>query len=147
MAQDVFQCSNLSPLETRPMSSLHRTIEGDAIVRHLGQDQREIDRTLLAKHGRSARTLVKEGPLRLTLIAIAPGGELPEHDADGPVSVHVIEGDIAFSAAGSSYALGPGDVLVLAAGVRHSARSEKGGTFLLTVVHLPSAGTPLASQG
>ncbi|HEU4721973.1 MAG TPA: hypothetical protein VFS59_11470 [Gemmatimonadaceae bacterium] len=49
------------------MSSLHRTIEGDAIVRHLTQDQREIDQALLAKHGRSARTLVKEGPLRLTL--------------------------------------------------------------------------------
>lgn len=128
------------------MSSLHRTIEGDAVVRHLTQDQREIDQALLAKHGRSARTLVKEGPLRLTLIAIARGGELPEHDADGPISVHVIDGEIHFSAAGSAYSLGVGDVMVLAAGVRHSARSEKGGTFLLTVVHLPSAGTPVADQ-
>ena len=129
------------------MSSLHRTIEGDAIVRHLAQDQREIDQSLLAKHGRSARTLVKEGPLRLTLIAIAPGGELPEHDADGPISVHVLDGEIQFTAAGSAYALGAGDVLVLAAGVRHAARSEKGGTFLLTVVHLPSPGTPVSDQG
>ena len=128
------------------MSSLNRTIEGDALVRHLGQDERTIDRALLEKHGRSARTLVKEGPLRLTLIAIAKGGELPEHDADGPVSVHVIDGEILFAAAGKQYALTTGDVLVLGAGVRHSARSEYGGTFLLTVVHLPSAGSPLPAQ-
>ena len=129
------------------MSSLHRTIEGDAILRHLPQDQQAIDQTLLAKHGRSARTLVKEGPLRLTLIAIAPGGELPEHDADGPISVHVIDGEIQFSAGGSAYALGGGDVLVLAAGVRHSARSDRGGTFLLTLVHLPSADARAPDQG
>ena len=126
------------------MSSLNRTIEGDALVLHLPQDQRMIDRALLEKHGRSARTLVKEGPLRLTLIAIAKGGELPEHDADGPISVHVIEGELVFTAAGKQYALATGDVLMVGAGVRHSARSEYGGTFLLTVVHLPSAGTPAA---
>ena len=124
------------------MSSLDRALAGDALVRHLTQEQQAIDRTLLAKHGRTARTLVKEGPLRLTLIAIAPGGELPEHDADGTISVHVIEGRIDFAAAGRRHALGAGDVLVLGAGVRHSARSDDGGTFLLTVVHQPSAGTP-----
>jgi len=126
------------------MSSLNRDIDGDALVRHLTQDERMIDQALLARHGRSARTLVKEGPLRLTLIAIAPGGELAEHDADGPISVHVLEGQILFSAVGRQYPLNVGDVLVVAAGVRHAARSETGGTFLLTVVHLPSAGTPIS---
>lgn len=124
------------------MSSLDRTIDGDALVRHLTQDERTIDQGLVTRHGRSARTLVKEGPIRLTLIALAPGGDLPEHSADGPVSVHVVDGQFLFSAAGSDYPLREGDVLVVAAGVRHSARSETGGTFLLTVVHLPSAGTP-----
>lgn len=124
------------------MSSLDRTIDGDALVRHLTQDERTIDQGLVAKHGRSARTLVKEGLMRLTLIALGPGGDLPEHSADGPISVHVVEGQFVFSAAGSQYPLHEGDVLFVAAGVRHSARSETGGTFLLTVVHLPSAGTP-----
>ena len=118
------------------MSSLDRVIDGDALVRHLTQDERTIDQGLVAKHGRSARTLVKEGPLRLTLIALGPGGDLPEH-------VQVVEGQFLFSAAGREYPLREGDVLVVAAGVRHSARSENGGTFLLTVVHLPSAGSPL----
>ena len=125
------------------MSSLDRVIDGDALVRHLTQAERTIDQGLVAKHGRSARTLVKEGPLRLTLIALGPGGDLPEHEADGPISVQVVEGQFLFSAAGREYPLREGDVLVVAAGVRHSARSENGGTFLLTVVHLPSAGSPL----
>jgi len=125
------------------MSSLDRTIDGDALVRHLTLDEATIDQGLVARHGRSARTLVKEGPLRLTLIALAPGGVLPEHAADGPISVHVVDGQFLFSAAGGEYPLHERDVLIVAAGVRHSARSETGGTFLLTVYHLPSPGTPL----
>jgi quercetin dioxygenase-like cupin family protein len=129
------------------VSPLDRPIDGDAIVLHLAEEQRSIDRALLARHGRTARTLVKEGPLRLTLIAIAPGGELPEHDADGPIAVHVIDGQIGFSAEGRTRSLGVGDVLVLAAGVRHAAKSDTGGAFLLTVVHLPSTGTPVSATG
>src|SRR6185503_19527286 len=45
------------------LSSMHRTLDGDVLVHHLTQDERLIDPSLLARHGRSARTLVKEGPL------------------------------------------------------------------------------------
>ena len=118
------------------MSSMHRALNGDVLIHHLTQDERLIDQQLLARHGRSARTLVKEGPLRLTIIGIAAGGVLPAHNTDGPVTVHLLDGEIEFRAAGSDYALVAGDILVFAPGVEHSARSAKGGTFLLTVVHL-----------
>lgn len=127
------------------MTSLQRTIEGDVLVQHLKQDERMIDQTLLAKHGRSARTLVKEGPLRLTLMAIGAGGTLPAHRTEGPLSIHILEGTVTFDANGKSYPLAAGDVLVLAAGVEHSARSDTGTLFLLTVVHAPSAGSRLES--
>ncbi len=127
------------------MSSMHRTVEGDVLVQHLTRDERLIDQALLARHGRSARTLVKEGPLRLTIIALAAGGNLPTHHTDGPVTIHVLEGELVFDALGREYPLSTGDVLVLAAGVEHSARSAAGGLFLLTVVHTPSAGTPAAN--
>jgi quercetin dioxygenase-like cupin family protein len=123
------------------MSSMHRTIEGEVLVRHLTQDERMVDPVLLAEHGRSARTLVKEGPLRLTMIGIAPGGDLPTHSTDGPVTVHVLEGEVVFQALGREYPLRTGDLLVFAPGVEHSARSATGGLFLLTVVHAPSAGS------
>jgi hypothetical protein len=59
------------------MSSTHRAFNGDVLVHHLTQDERLIDSQLLARHGRSARTLVKEGPLRLTVIGVAAGGVVP----------------------------------------------------------------------
>lgn len=125
------------------MSSMHRVLEGDVLVRHLPDDASMIDPVLLARHGRAARTLVKDGPLRLTIMAIAPGGELPSHRTDGPVTIHVLDGDIRVEAGGETHALGAGDVVVLAPGVPHSAGSTAGGRFLLTVVHEPSAGSRL----
>lgn len=131
------------------MSSLTRTIEGEVLVRHLKRDEQMIDRDLVARHGRSARTLVKEGPLRLTLMALAAGGSLPSHHADGQLTIHLLEGDVTFEVSSQEYPLVPGELLVLATGVQHAARSKDGCLFLLTVVHLPSPGTPTpaASRG
>ncbi|MEO7363245.1 MAG: cupin domain-containing protein [Gemmatimonadaceae bacterium] len=124
------------------MSSMHRTVEGDVLLHHLTHDEWMIDPELLARSGRTARTLVKEGPLRLTMMALAPGGELPEHSTDDPVSIHVLHGTAIFRALGNEYAMSAGDILTLAPGVRHAASSARGCSFLLTVVHSPSAGTP-----
>lgn len=128
------------------MSSMHRTLEGDVLVHHLTEDERTIDQSLLARQGRSSRTLVKEGLLRLTLIALAPGGDLERHRAAGPVTMHVIKGEIVFSVPGREYAVTVGDILALAPGVEHAAHSVKGGVFLLTVVHPESAGSRIASE-
>ena len=96
------------------MSSMHRSLEGDVLVHHLTEDERMIDQDLLARHGRSARTLVKEGLLRLTIIALAAGGALPLHATAGPTSVHVLKGEIVFHALGSEFLLRAGDILVMA---------------------------------
>ena len=125
------------------MSSLQRTIDGDVMVYHLRRDAQTIDQDLLKKHGRSARTLVKDGPLRMTLMALAAGGTLPSHRADGQVTIHLLEGEVVFDAEGREYPLAPGEVLILGSGVPHGARSRQGCVFLLTVIHLPSPGTPL----
>lgn len=123
------------------MSSMHRTIEGEVLINHLTRDEWMIDQDILAKHGRTARTLVKEGPVRLTLMALAPGGNLPTHSTASPVTIHLIEGDALFKALEYEYPLKAGDVLVLAPDVEHSDTSEQGGKFLLTVFHEPSAGS------
>ena len=127
------------------MSSLNRKIEGAVLVRHLKRDEQMIDQDLLARHGRSARTLVKDGPMRLTLIALTAGGGMPSHHAEGPVSIHLLEGDVVVDAENTDYSLVPGEVLVLDSGVHHGVRSTGGCMLLLTVVHLPSAGSPLAA--
>jgi quercetin dioxygenase-like cupin family protein len=127
------------------MSSLRRTIDGNVLVRHLKRDEQMIDPSLLARHGRSARTLVKDGPLRLTLIALAAGGSMPSHRAEGPVTIHLLDGEVVFDVEEREYPLVPGEVLVLSSGVRHGVRSSAGCVFLLTVVHLPSAGSPVTA--
>lgn len=123
------------------MSSMQRTVEGEVLLHHLTQDEWMLDPDLLARSGRTARTLVKEGPLRLTMLGLAAGGDLPEHSTDGPVTIHVLQGTAIFSALDKEYAMGTGDILALAPGVPHSARSAQGCTFLLTVIHHPSAGS------
>lgn len=117
------------------MSSMHRVLSGEVLVHHLTEDERMLDAELLARHGRTARTLVKDGPLRLTIMGIAAGGVLPTHSTDAQVTVHLLEGEVTFAAAGGEYPLRVGDVLVLAAGVEHEARSATGGVFLLTVLY------------
>jgi quercetin dioxygenase-like cupin family protein len=121
------------------MSPLQRALSGEVLIHHLTEDERMIDQTLLAQHGRSARTLVKQGPLRLTLIAVAPGGDIAAHRSAGPVSMHIVEGEIVFAALGEEYLAKPGDILAMAAGVEHTVRSVTGGIFLLTVVHADSS--------
>jgi quercetin dioxygenase-like cupin family protein len=117
------------------MSSMNRTLAGDVLVQHLTDDEMLVDRSLVALHGRSARTLIKEGPLRVTVIALAANGILPAHSTTGPISIQLLEGDITFTVAGKEYPLASRDLLVVAGGVEHSARSAGGGAFLLTVVH------------
>lgn len=116
------------------MSSLERNLAGDAMHLGLGAERQALDQAGLAKHGRASRTLVKNGPLRVTLIELAAGGELAPHQAPGPATMQVLDGAIVFTAGEKEYPMGKGDLLALAANVRHSARSSTGGLFLLTVI-------------
>jgi quercetin dioxygenase-like cupin family protein len=113
------------------MASIQRPLEGTALRFDLAD---EIVRTPAALHtGRSARTLVKAGPLRVTLVHMAPGGLLAEHQAPGPVTIQVLAGSISVTVAGEEHVMGPGTLLSLRPGVRHSVRSVAGGEFLLTL--------------
>jgi quercetin dioxygenase-like cupin family protein len=88
-------------------------------------------RTSPAKH--AARTLVKEGPLRLVLLGFQAGAALKEHHADGPVTIQVLAGDVKIDAAGSERQFGTGGLLVLDANVRHSVTAVSDAVILLTV--------------
>ena len=76
------------------MSSMHRILDGEVLVHHLTQDERTLDPDLLARHGRTARTIVSEGPLRLTVMGIAAGGVLPMHSTNAHVTIHLLEGEV-----------------------------------------------------
>ena len=130
------------------MSSMRRILDGEVLVHHLTRDERMLDPELLARHGRTARTLVKEGPLRLTIMGIAAGGVLPAHRTDAHVTIHLLEGEVTFTARDREYPLHIGDVLVIAPDIEHEARSATGGVFLLTVLYLgPESGISDSVRG
>lgn len=117
------------------MSSIDRPLSGAALRFSLAEERARVnDPDLLTRNGRNARTLVKEGRLRVTLVMVAAGGRIAPHQTEGPITVHVLDGSLRFRAAGKEHALSAGDLLAVDAGVEHAVESESGGTFLLTVV-------------
>jgi quercetin dioxygenase-like cupin family protein len=116
------------------MSSLNRDLAGDVLLFRLSEEEATTtDRELLDRNGRNARTLVKEDALRVTMIVLAAGGEIREHQAEGPITVHVLSGGMQFTVAGSVHDLKAGDLLVVGARIRHAVASRDGATFLLTL--------------
>jgi quercetin dioxygenase-like cupin family protein len=123
------------------MSSIDRPLSGGPLRFTLSEERAHaVDSDLLGQHRRNARTLVKEDGLRVTLVAVAPGGEIPSHQADGPISVQVLEGDIRLQALGEEHVMEAGTLLTLPTGVRHGVSSDRGGVFLLTVCRSHTAG-------
>ncbi|HEY0995091.1 MAG TPA: hypothetical protein VGD77_03795 [Gemmatimonadaceae bacterium] len=120
------------------MSPVQHPVNGPTLVFSLADETRTV-REQLAAGSRSARTLVKNGTLRATLIGVSAGGELAPHSAAGPLTVHVLEGAIEFEAQGHAHHLAAGSLLALDAGIVHAVRSGAGGIFLLTLSGPPAA--------
>lgn len=116
------------------MSSLQRTLHGTPLAFDLvAEGVRVKEGELLRRNGRNARTLAKEDGLRITQVAVAAGGRIPSHSADGPISIQVLEGDLLVTTADASHRIRRGGLLTLPAGAPHEVASTDGGVFLLTV--------------
>ena len=83
--------------------------------------------------GQNARTLVKYDDLRVVLIALAAKARLPEHKAEGRISVHVLSGHIQLRASERTFNLRPGGLLAIDQGVRHDVEALEESALLLTV--------------
>lgn len=97
------------------------------------EDEMRTVRDQLASGSRSARTLIKNGPLRATLIGLAPGGAMATHMADGPITLHVLDGTVELEVEGRIWELPAGSLAALERALDHSVRAPQGGVFLLTV--------------
>ncbi|HET9949497.1 MAG TPA: cupin domain-containing protein [Longimicrobiales bacterium] len=114
------------------MPSIQRPLSGDVMKFDI-QRELAIAGEGAERSGRSARTLLKEDSLRVTLVVLAPGGELAEHHAPGPITVQPLQGRIRFTTDGQVHEVGPGALLALGPNVRHSVTSDEGASFLLTL--------------
>ena len=102
--------------------------------------QFDLEREIAAAEGKKpwpsgihAKTLVKKPDLRIVLILAEPGGKMDQHHADGTISIQVLKGRIKFSTPGESHSLRAGNLLNLAASVKHDVEAQEDSAFLLTM--------------
>ena len=109
-------------------------ISGEVITLDIEQEEASIlEAAKAAGVGRAAKTLVKDGPLRVIILGLKLGASLQEHEAAGPVSVHVLSGQVDISSPGRSDPLRGGQALVFEAAVSHSLEAQSDSVVLLTI--------------
>jgi len=116
------------------VSPIQHRVTGQTLSFSLQDEMGKVREELTSQPARAGRTLIKDGPLTVTLVAVRAGGGLPEHKAAGPVTIHVLEGEIDDTVAGERWPAVAGTLLALDAGVPHAVASTGGGVFLFTVV-------------
>jgi len=83
--------------------------------------------------GRNAITLTKEPTLRLVLLLLGKGTKMPEHQAAGPLTLHVLSGSVAFRAGDRTEEVGAGELIVLESAIGHDIEALKESACLLTL--------------
>ncbi len=89
-----------------------------------------------ASSGRSAATVFggHEKALRQTVIALASGNRLEEHDSPGDATLHVLAGRVRLESGDDAWEGSAGDLLIIpAAPARHAVEALEDSAFLLTV--------------
>jgi quercetin dioxygenase-like cupin family protein len=85
--------------------------------------------------GRNAITLTKEPTLRLVLMLLGKGTKMPEHQAAGPLTLHVLSGSMAFRAGDRTEEIGSGELIVLESAIGHELEALEESACLLTLAN------------
>jgi len=91
------------------------------------------------ERGHRQETLYRYHGSTIALFAFDRFTCLPEHKANGSVSMQVLRGRLKITAADQVHELGPGMMLVLAPGVPHAVAAEEESEMLVTI-HLTALG-------
>jgi quercetin dioxygenase-like cupin family protein len=111
----------------------HR-LKGKALEFEVAAEMSDLVRRVKGnKSKRTAKTLVKEGPLRVLLVALDQGGELQEHSVDGPFSVQCLLGRAVVRVEGEAHELATGGLLVVDADIPHDVSAIEPSALLITM--------------
>ncbi|NBE50969.1 cupin [Streptomyces boluensis] len=87
-----------------------------------------------AAHGRSAHLVLRDGPLRQSVLALTAGSALGEHEAPIAATLQVLHGRVRVTAvSGKELTLSVGE-LGLVPGERHDLVAEEDSVVILTTV-------------
>jgi quercetin dioxygenase-like cupin family protein len=116
------------------LSSIERALTGANLTFDLARQVAELrDDESYRRTGRVGRTLVKEGPLRLTLTVIAEGVDVGTHHAVSPVTFQPLEGRLRYRVGDAEYQVGKGEILFFGPGHAKDIRAVEDTAFLLTI--------------
>lgn len=88
---------------------------------------------LPASRNHRQETLYRHGAATVALFLFERGAQMPQHVAEGVVTVHVLEGCLKMVVEGKSQTIAAGQLLVMAPGVRHDVFAQEPTRMLLTV--------------
>ena len=116
------------------MSSLNRPLSAEQLIFGLDEQLAQLRADeAYERSGRTGRTLVKSGSLRLTLTVLADGVEVGTHQASSPMALQVLEGGLTYSVEGRPFSLEQGDLLYFGPGHAQDIRARGDTALLLTL--------------
>ncbi len=116
------------------MSAITRALTGPSLTFDLESSIAELSRDVTYRRsGRVGRTLVKNGPLRLTLTLIADGADAETHHAEAPMTLQVLSGRLRYTMDGENRTLGEGEILFFGPGHAQDIQALEDTALLLTI--------------
>ena len=116
------------------MSSLNRPLAGPLLVFDLPAIAGELrSEESYLRSGRAGRTLAKAGRMRVVLVAIAETSFIGTQQADSPLTIQVLEGDIEFRTDGGKHRLRRGEILFFGPGDAHDIRATAPSLVIITI--------------
>ena len=116
------------------MSSINRPLAGPMLTfdlpKHIAELRAEES---YERSGRAGRTLAKSGRLRVTLVAMERDNVIGTHQADSPMTLHVLEGHIRFRTGEGDQEMRAGEVLFFGPGDANDIRATEETALLLTI--------------
>jgi quercetin dioxygenase-like cupin family protein len=83
---------------------------------------------------RVTQTLIRTAQLEVIRLVLPKGKEIAEHRVDGEITVHCLEGRVAFTARGQTQELPAGHMLYLAGGDPHALKGIEDSSLLVTII-------------
>lgn len=124
-----------------------RRMAAPVLAFSLDRDADDISRkAAAASAGRAAQTLMKDGPVRLTLVGLKDGTTIQSHTAPGPITIQTLRGTLRITAGDDVSTVPAGSLIAIEANLSHDVTGSGDSAFLLTLF-LPEGGedtTPAA---
>jgi quercetin dioxygenase-like cupin family protein len=109
-------------------------VSGDVMQMDLDAERASIlEAARSAPVGHTAKTLVKDGPIRVVLVGLKSGATLREHKAEGPVTIQALQGEAVVSSGSDRETLSVGSLLVFGADIPHTVDASSDCVLLLTI--------------